>query len=49
MDPAVYDTLILSDVHLGAETSRAREATDTDPEAIPSPATAQTFPVVAYA
>lgn len=27
MDPAVYDTLILSDVHLGAETSRAREAT----------------------
>lgn len=27
MDPHVYDTLILSDVHLGAETSRAREAT----------------------
>ena len=27
MDPPVYDTLILSDVHLGAETSRAREAT----------------------
>jgi UDP-2,3-diacylglucosamine pyrophosphatase LpxH len=27
MDSAVYDTLILSDVHLGAETSRAREAT----------------------
>ena len=27
MDLAVYDTLILSDVHLGAETSRAREAT----------------------
>jgi UDP-2,3-diacylglucosamine pyrophosphatase LpxH len=27
MDPHVYDTLILSDVHLGAETSRAGEAT----------------------
>src|SRR5579885_2234690 len=27
MDPPVYDTLILSDVHLGAETSHAREAT----------------------
>src|ERR1700716_2686381 len=27
MDPSVYDTLILSDVHLGADTSRAREAT----------------------
>jgi UDP-2,3-diacylglucosamine pyrophosphatase LpxH len=27
MDPHVYDTLILSDVHLGAETSRARDAT----------------------
>src|SRR3984885_15492417 len=27
MDPPVYDTLILSDVHLGADTSRAREAT----------------------
>ena len=27
MDPPAYDTLILSDVHLGAETSRAREAT----------------------
>jgi UDP-2,3-diacylglucosamine pyrophosphatase LpxH len=27
MDPAVYNTLILSDLHLGAETSRAREAT----------------------
>src|SRR5277367_2364140 len=27
MDPPVYDTLILSDVHLGAETSRARDAT----------------------
>src|SRR5277367_5245640 len=27
MDPPVYDTLILSDVHLGAETSRALEAT----------------------
>jgi UDP-2,3-diacylglucosamine pyrophosphatase LpxH len=27
MDPPVYDTLILSDVHLGSETSRAREAT----------------------
>jgi len=27
MDLHVYDTLILSDVHLGAETSRAREAT----------------------
>jgi len=27
VDPHVYDTLILSDVHLGAETSRAREAT----------------------
>lgn len=27
MDLPVYDTLILSDVHLGAETSRAREAT----------------------
>jgi UDP-2,3-diacylglucosamine pyrophosphatase LpxH len=26
MDPAVYDTLILSDVHLGSECSRAREA-----------------------
>jgi UDP-2,3-diacylglucosamine pyrophosphatase LpxH len=27
MDPHIYDTLILSDLHLGAETSRAREAT----------------------
>lgn len=27
MDPPVYDTLILSDVHLGADTSRACEAT----------------------
>jgi UDP-2,3-diacylglucosamine pyrophosphatase LpxH len=27
MDPAIYDTLILSDLHLGAKTSRAREAT----------------------
>jgi UDP-2,3-diacylglucosamine pyrophosphatase LpxH len=27
MDPPVYDTLILSDVHLGAETSRAHDAT----------------------
>jgi len=27
MDPPVYDTLILSDVHLGAETSRAGAAT----------------------
>ncbi len=27
MDPHVYNTLILSDLHLGAETSRAREAT----------------------
>ena len=27
MDPPVYDTLILSDLHLGAETSCAREAT----------------------
>jgi len=27
MDPPVHDTLILSDVHLGADTSRAREAT----------------------
>ncbi|HLV86951.1 MAG TPA: UDP-2,3-diacylglucosamine diphosphatase [Candidatus Sulfotelmatobacter sp.] len=27
MDPQVYNTLILSDLHLGAETSRAREAT----------------------
>ncbi len=27
MDTAVYDTLILSDVHLGAEVSRARAAT----------------------
>jgi UDP-2,3-diacylglucosamine pyrophosphatase LpxH len=27
MDPHVYDTLILSDLHLGAETSCAREAT----------------------
>ena len=27
MDPPVYDTLILSDVHLGADTSHAREAT----------------------
>src|SRR6266478_6472742 len=27
MDAAVYDTLILSDVHLGAEVSRARAAT----------------------
>jgi UDP-2,3-diacylglucosamine pyrophosphatase LpxH len=27
VDPPVYDTLILSDVHLGADTSRAREAT----------------------
>src|ERR1700751_3800628 len=28
MDPHVYNTLILSDLHLGAETSHAREATD---------------------
>jgi UDP-2,3-diacylglucosamine pyrophosphatase LpxH len=28
VDPPRYDTLILSDVHLGAETSRAREATN---------------------
>jgi UDP-2,3-diacylglucosamine pyrophosphatase LpxH len=28
MDSAHYDTLILSDVHLGAETSRARDATN---------------------
>ncbi|HZR57450.1 MAG TPA: UDP-2,3-diacylglucosamine diphosphatase [Terriglobales bacterium] len=28
MDSALYDTLILSDVHLGAETSRARDATN---------------------
>ncbi len=27
MDPPVYDTLILSDVHLGSENSHAREAT----------------------
>jgi UDP-2,3-diacylglucosamine pyrophosphatase LpxH len=27
MDPAVYDTLILSDVHLGSDCSRARDAT----------------------
>ena len=27
MDPAGYNTLILSDLHLGSETSRAREAT----------------------
>src|SRR3981189_2801141 len=27
MDPPVYDTLILSDVHLGADPSRAREGT----------------------
>jgi UDP-2,3-diacylglucosamine pyrophosphatase LpxH len=27
MDPLVYDTLILSDVHLGSECSRARDAT----------------------
>jgi UDP-2,3-diacylglucosamine pyrophosphatase LpxH len=27
MDPVVYNTLILSDLHLGAETSHAREAT----------------------
>ena len=27
MDPHVYNTLILSDLHLGAETSHAREAT----------------------
>jgi len=27
MDPHTYNTLILSDLHLGAETSRAREAT----------------------
>ena len=27
MDPPAYNTLILSDLHLGAETSRAREAT----------------------
>src|ERR1700676_2879764 len=27
MDPPLYDTLILSDVHLGSDTSRAREAT----------------------
>jgi UDP-2,3-diacylglucosamine pyrophosphatase LpxH len=27
MDPPVYDTLILSDVHLGSECSRARDAT----------------------
>ena len=27
MDPHRYNTLILSDLHLGAETSRAREAT----------------------
>src|SRR4029077_17535496 len=27
MDPAVYDTLILSDVHLGSECSRDRDAT----------------------
>lgn len=27
MDPHAYNTLILSDLHLGAETSRAREAT----------------------
>src|ERR1700719_2358103 len=26
MDPPVYDTLILSDVHLGSECSRARDA-----------------------
>ncbi len=28
MEAAVYDTLILSDVHLGAEVSRARAATE---------------------
>ena len=28
MDLHVYNTLILSDLHLGAETSRAREATE---------------------
>ena len=28
MDPHAYNTLILSDLHLGAETSHAREATD---------------------
>jgi UDP-2,3-diacylglucosamine pyrophosphatase LpxH len=28
VDPPHYDTLILSDVHLGADTSRAREATE---------------------
>src|SRR5436190_7177565 len=27
MDPHAYNTLILSDLHLGAETSHAREAT----------------------
>jgi len=27
MDPPIYDTLILSDLHLGADTSRARDAT----------------------
>ncbi len=27
MDPPVYDTLILSNVHLGSECSRARDAT----------------------
>ena len=27
MDPAVYDTLILSDLHLGSDCSRARDAT----------------------
>jgi len=27
MDPPAYNTLILSDLHLGAETSHAREAT----------------------
>jgi metallophosphoesterase superfamily enzyme len=27
VDPRTYNTLILSDLHLGAETSRAREAT----------------------
>lgn len=27
MEPRVYDTLVLSDVHLGAEVSRARDAT----------------------
>jgi len=26
MDPPVYDTLILSDLHLGSETSRAGDA-----------------------